>query len=105
MISPLGFADAAVFDWVATAPAEESDQAQFGIIGLDAEGVVNLYDAYESGAAGLRPTRVLGRSLFDEVAPCMDNEPVADRFAQEPTLDVTIAYTLTLRMQSTPVHP
>ena len=104
MISPPGFADAALFDWLETAPPEELDQARFGIIGFDAGGVVNLYNAYESGAAGLRPTRVLGRSLFDEVAPCMDNELVADRFAQEPALDVTIAYTLTLRMRPTPVH-
>lgn len=104
MTSPPGFADAALFDWLETAPAEELDQAQFGIIGFDAEGVVNLYNAYESGAAGLRPARVLARSLFDEVAPCMDNELVADRFAQEPALDVTIAYTLTLRMRPTQVH-
>ena len=76
----------------------------FGVIGIDRDGKVSRYNAFEAQAAGLRPERVLGRSLFDEVAPCMNNFLVAQRFDDEAALDETIPYTLTLRMRPTSVR-
>lgn len=98
------FDAAGLFDWLEVAPAAALDAAPFGIIGFDDQGGIVIYNAYEARAAGLRPERVLGRSLFGEVAPCMNNFLVAQRFEDEAALDATLPYTLTLRMRPTEVR-
>ena len=79
------------------------DDLDFGVIGIDADGVVRRYNACESKLAGLSPQRVLGHALFTTVAPCMNNFMVAQRFddaqANGTSLDATIDYVLTLRMR------
>lgn len=84
-------------------PAEELDTLGFGVIGFDAETLVQRYNAFESEAAGLAPQRVLDQPLFTNVAPCLNNFMVAQRFedAQDDgsALDATIDYVLTLRMR------
>jgi photoactive yellow protein len=81
----------------------ELNDLDFGVIGFDAEGVVRRYNTYESAAAGLSPSRVVGHTLFTVVAPCMNNYLVAQRFedaaAAGDLLDATIDYVLTLRMR------
>ena len=81
----------------------ELDDLDFGVIGIDADGVVRRYNAFESKLAGLSPQRVLGNALFTTVAPCMNNFLVAQRFddakADGTRLDATIDYVLTLRMR------
>lgn len=82
---------------------EQLDALDFGVIGFGTDTDVTLYNAFESQAAGLSPQRVLGQPLFTNVAPCMNNFMVAQRFedAQEDgsVLDATIDYVLTLRMR------
>lgn len=84
------------------------DGLTFGVIGFDAGTVVRRYNAHEARQAGLAPQRVLGQPLFDNVALCMNNFMVAQRFedaaAVAASLDVTIDYVLTLRMRPTPVR-
>jgi photoactive yellow protein len=85
----------------------ELDELDFGTIGFDAAGVVRRYNRFESEAAGLHRDRVVGRALFTDVAPCMNNFMVAQRFADaaaagEP-LDAVVDYVLTLRMKPTRV--
>jgi photoactive yellow protein len=83
--------------------AEQLDQLDFGVIGLDAGGNVCRYNRHESEAAGLTPPRVLGQPLFTNVAPCLNNFMVAQRFEDaedgNTALDDTIDYVLTLRMR------
>jgi photoactive yellow protein len=83
--------------------ARQLDQLDFGVIGFDADTMVRYYNATESQAAGLSPARVLGQPLFTNVAPCMNNFMVAQRFEdaadEQRALDVTIDYVLTLRMR------
>ncbi len=82
---------------------ERLDELDFGVIGFAANGRVNAYNRFEAEAAGLAKSTVMGRLLFDEVAPCMNNYLVAQRFADAAdagaSLDVTIDYVLTLRMK------
>jgi photoactive yellow protein len=82
---------------------EQLDTLDFGVIGFDADGKVQRYNAFESQAAGLSPQRVIGEPLFTNVAPCMNNFMVAQRFedaaADASELDDTIDYVLTLRMR------
>lgn len=81
----------------------ELDMLDFGVIGFDGATVVCRYNQLESAAAGLSPQRVLGQPLFTNVAPCMNNFMVAQRFddaeEQGALLDATIDYVLTLRMR------
>lgn len=81
----------------------ELDDLDFGVIGFDNDTVVCRYNQVESTAAGLSPQRVLNQPLFTNVAPCMNNFMVAQRFEdaidQGDTLDITIDYVLTLRMR------
>ncbi|HTR10244.1 MAG TPA: phosphonate transporter [Paraburkholderia sp.] len=84
--------------------AERLDVLPFGVIGFTSDAIVTLYNATESRNAGLSPQRVLGKHFFEEVAPCMNNFMVAQRFDDEDELDDVVPYVLTLRMRPTPVR-
>jgi len=83
--------------------AEQLDHLDFGVIGFDADANVQRYNAFESQAAGLSPQRVVGQPLFTNVAPCLNNFMVAQRFEDAAedgsALDATLDYVLTLRMR------
>ena len=97
-----------LFPSLAAESAEALDSLDFGVIGFDAETIVQQYNAFESRAAGLSPQRVLGQPLFTLVAPCMNNFMVAQRFedaaASGEPLDATIDYVFTLRMRPVKVR-
>ena len=84
---------------------EQIDTFDFGVIGFDSDASANVqrYNAFESQAAGLSPQRVLGEPMFLNVAPCLNNFLVAQRFEDAledgSELDDTIDYVLTLRMR------
>jgi photoactive yellow protein len=84
------------------------DHLNVGVIGFDQDGLVRVYNRPESVAAGLSRERILGKHVFESVAPCMNNFLVAQRFADAATssqpLDVEIDYVLTLRMKPTAVR-
>lgn len=83
--------------------AEALNDVAFGIIGIDAQGIVQRYNTWEQKAAGLTREQAMGLHLFGVVAQCMNNFMVAQRFedtaAAGVELDETINYTLTLRMR------
>lgn len=85
------------------AEAAELDALPFGVIGFGPDGGVEIYSAAESRMAGLSADRVMGKHIFTAVAPCMNNFMVSQRFEDEPELDATIDYVLTLRMRATRV--
>ena len=82
----------------------ELNALTFGVIGFDVATTVSVYNNTEAQLAGLDPSRVVGKPLFEVIAPCMNNFMVAQRFEDEPELDVTIPYVLTLRMRPTRVR-
>ena len=85
------------------------DRLPFGVIGFDRSTAVRIYNRYEAHAAGLSVSRVVGKPFFDDVAPCMNNYLVAQRFmdawAAMLPLDATLGYVLTLRMRPVSVDP
>ena len=99
----VSFSDAGLHAELDRCTNEELDALDFGVIGIDAAGVVQRYNSFESKAAGLSSQRVLGQPLFTVVAPCMNNFMVAQRFedalASGEALDATVDYVLTLRMR------
>ncbi len=102
-VHTLAFDDTGLHSELARCSDAELDALDFGVIAIDAAGVVRRYNAFESQAAGLSLQRVMGQPLFTVVAPCMNNFMVAQRFedtqAQGGVLDDTIDYVLTLRMR------
>jgi photoactive yellow protein len=80
------------------------DGLPFGVIGFGPDGVVTRYNTVEAQGAGYSADRVVGRHLFLDVAPCMHNYLVAQRFEDETTLDAQLDYTFTFRVRPTPVR-
>jgi photoactive yellow protein len=97
------FDDRGLADFLAASSQEQIDALDFGVIGFGADDTVQRYNVFESQAAGLSPQRVIGEPLFTNVAPCLNNFMVAQRFedaaADASELDDTIDYVLTLRMR------
>lgn len=81
----------------------ELDNLDFGVIAMDSSCMARRYNALESKMSGLTPETVLGANVFTNVAPCMNNFMIAQRFEDSLTsgtdLDDTIDYVLTLRMR------
>jgi photoactive yellow protein len=87
--------------------AAELDALPFGVIQLDDEGRVLLYNKGESKISGISAERVLGRPFFTEVAPCTNNRLVRGRFEEGVAmkdLDCSIDYTFTYKMRPTSVR-
>lgn len=80
------------------------DALPFGVVGLNAEGIVEVYNKTEATLAGLNRDDVIGAHFFLSVAQCMNNFLVAQRFEDENDVDAIVAYVLTFRMRPTPVR-
>lgn len=96
--------DEVTLDLLDTKEPSELDDLPFGVIGFDRDGLIEAYNTMEAKLAGLPREKVVGRHLFEAVAPCMNNFMVAQRFEDEPVLDEVIDYVLTFRMRPRPVR-
>jgi len=84
----------------------DADMAAFGIVQVDDEGKIVLYNKYEAELAGITPEAAEGRNFFTEIAPCTNNKLFFGRFqsgvaAQE--LDTEFNYTFTYKLRPTNV--
>lgn len=61
---------------------KQLDELPFGVIELDAEGVVTAYNRAEAALARTQVENVLGRNFFTEVAPCTAVREFEGRFRQ-----------------------
>ena len=82
----------------------DRDALPFGVVGFEADTIVQVYNATVARMSGLDPATVMGVPFFDAVAQCMNNFMVAQRFEDEPELDDVFPYVLTLRMRPTKVR-
>ena len=83
---------------------DERDALPYGTVGFGADTIVQIYNATEAQMAGLDKAGVIGVPFFEAVGQCMNNFMVAQRFEDEPELDVIMPYVLTLRMRPTKVR-
>lgn len=86
------------------ASLDRLDALDFGVIGFDSNAKVIVYNTCEATRAASRQGRVLGKNLFVEIAPCMNNAMVARRFEDELELNEIISYVLAFRMRPVPVR-
>jgi photoactive yellow protein len=86
---------------------EEADELAHGAIQLDDDGVIQLYNKYESELSGLDPATTEGKHFFKQVAPCTNNRLFYGKFQEgieDDELDVEFNYTFTYRMRPTLVR-
>jgi photoactive yellow protein len=74
---------------------DEIDQLPYGVIGLDPQGVVRVYNKTEAqlSGRGSRPTN--GKTFFTEVAPCMNNphfKGLIEKARAAGTLDIRFSF-------------
>lgn len=68
--------------YINTVTEEQLDSLPFGLIVLDEEGTVLLYNETESKLTGFRRERILGRNFFVDIAPCTRVKEFEGRFQQ-----------------------
>lgn len=83
------------------------DHQPFGVIGFTENFHVDRYNRYECDNTGLTRQKVLGHHVFTQVAQCMNNFMVAQKFEDakvgQTRLDERMPYVLTWRMRPTAV--
>jgi photoactive yellow protein len=99
---PLEFRSDELAHHLAEASEEDLDKADFGIIRLDGGGAIQFYNKFEQRLSGYSPGDTIGKSFFEEIAPCTDSERFAGKFFagfEEGELDEMFTYTFTYRME------
>ena len=85
----------------------ELEALDFGVTGLDDEGLVTKYNTYLVNLSGVSIQKAVGFHYFSNVAPCMNNFMVAqkleDAIDESTPLDETMNYVLSVRMKPTKV--
>ena len=105
--SHISFDAPSLDDWLAAASEEELDDAPFGLIRVDSQGIVQFYNHFESDFAGVAPSDARGKNFFTEVAPCSNNSLFYGRFKKlrdRDAYDDRFNYTFTYKMRPTLVH-
>lgn len=101
-----GFAEPDVLEGLCAADGAALDTLDFGVIGFGAaaDATVQRDNRTDSLGAGLALDGVLGRPLFSEVAQCMHNDLVAQRFedalADGTALDDQLPHVAALRLHA-----
>jgi photoactive yellow protein len=102
-----GFGDEELGEILSTLSEDALDNAPFGIIQVDDDGLVQFYNQYEARLAEVDPEDAVGRNFFTQLAPCSSNRLFHGRFekgVQRGTLDEQFTYTFTYKMKPTLVQ-
>jgi photoactive yellow protein len=101
------FGQTNLLESLALLDSAQLDALPFGVIGFGKDCLVVQYNQFETDATGLARGYVLGKHLFTQIAQCMNNYMVAQRFENawvaSSALDHTLDYVLTWRMKPTKV--
>lgn len=102
--SPLDFEDPTVGEQLRDAAEDTLNSADFGIIRLGDDGVVQFFNTYESDLSGVAPDDAVGQNYFNELAPCSNNRVFYGRFRdglENGEMDEYFTYTFTYKMRPT----
>ena len=84
----------------------DADKLPFGVVKVDPDGTISIYNKWESEMAGVAKDQAVGQNFFKQVAPCTNNRLVFGRFKKgvdKGELDSVVPYTFTYRMNPTNV--
>ncbi|MCY7358592.1 MAG: photoactive yellow protein [Rudanella sp.] len=88
------FSDANLLDWLEAQTSEQLEEAPFGVVRMNREGIVVAYCKSESHVTGIEPAYAIGKYYFTQISPCANNMTVAAKYAM-PDLDEELDYILT----------
>ncbi|MFL5281473.1 MAG: hypothetical protein ACJ8AW_10875 [Rhodopila sp.] len=74
---------------------EDIDRLPFGVVGLDADGYIRIYNRTESQLSGYKDRPAHGHLFFVDVAPCMNNgyfKGRIDKALKAGTLDISFSF-------------
>ncbi|MCG9876110.1 MAG: photoactive yellow protein [Leptospiraceae bacterium] len=100
------FVDNAILNKLGNLTRAEADNAPFGIIKLETDGKILLYNKYESNLAGVPIEKAEGRNFFTDIAVCTNNRIFFGRFKDgiaQGNLDLVFNYVFTYKMKPTNV--
>ncbi|QDV06144.1 Photoactive yellow protein [Planctomycetes bacterium Poly30] len=100
------FCDPSLAQSIPTMSPAGIDGLDFGVVKVDDEGSIQLYNKYESELGGRTPASVAGKNFFTEVAVCTNNALFRGIFkegVEAGTLNHLFPYTFTYKMSPTPV--
>ena len=81
----------------------DMDMLNYGVVKMDLEGNILMYNVYERDLSGHELQDVLNKNFFLQVAPCTNNYMVANQFETNEELDDIINYIFTYGMKPTKV--
>lgn len=100
------FVDSKIFKSLGNLSKTEADSYGFGIVKVDNNGKIELYNKYESDLAGIPVSQAEGKNFFTEVAICTNNRIFFGRFKEgiaKGELDIVFNYVFTYKMKPTNV--
>lgn len=101
------FDDEELGEVLRTCSEDTLDQAPFGIVRVDDDGIVQFYNRYEADLADVEPENAMGQNFFTQLAPCSGNRLFHGRFKdgiRKGSLDERFTYTFTYKMSPTLVQ-
>ncbi len=102
----MSFVDTSIINRPGNVTREIADSQDYGIVKVDDNGNILLYNRYEADMAGVEPSHAEGRSFFTQVAPCTNNRLFFGKFKEGVSnghLNEQFKYTFTYKMKPTPV--
>lgn len=101
-----GIVPAKLMAKLSTLTQEEADAFDIGIVEVDDNGSIKLYNTYESELVGVQKDHAIGKNFFTTIAPCTNNRLFLGAFkggVQSNSLDKEFNYTFTYKVKPTPV--
>ena len=102
----MSFVTVEILSKLANLTSQEADELQYGVIRVSDEGVIELYNRYETDISKLSALDVIGKNFFTNVAPCTNNRLFKGKFeagVQNDLLDTSFLYTFTYCLRPTNV--
>ena len=96
----MSFVDSSTLTTLPSLDQSQADALDFGIVKVDDEGNVLLYNQWESEMAGVPVASAMGKNFFTQVAPCTNNRLFFGRFKDGVSagdLDTEFNYTFTYK--------
>ncbi|MBL6720508.1 MAG: PAS domain-containing protein [Planctomycetes bacterium] len=102
----MSFVDSSTLTTLPALDQHQADALDFGVVKVDDDGNVLLYNKWESDMAGVPVASAMGKNFFTQVAPCTNNRLFFGRFkdgVSAGNLDTEFNYTFTYKMKPTNV--
>lgn len=102
----MSFVDSSTLTTLPALDQHQADALDFGVVKVDDDGNVLLYNKWESDMAGVPVPSAMGKNFFTQVAPCTNNRLFFGRFkdgVSAGNLDTEFNYTFTYKMKPTNV--